>query len=560
MRILWSFLLLFFLVNPMSGQKTSSGAPGLVVGVVIDQMRFDYLYKYQDHYGEGGFKRLLREGYNFKNTHFDYIPTVTAAGHASIYTGAGPEAHGIVGNSWYERSSGGLVSNVGDPSVRITGSVVDNPSGLSPARLLSSTITDQLRLGSNFNAKVISVSLKDRGAILAGGRTANAAYWHDWESSPGHFVSSTYYMDELPGWVKSFNAKELSDSFLSQSWKPLLPISEYDESAPDDNPHETLLRGKDAPTFPYDLEEMRKLYEGQTNFYQVLWATPFGNTLTKDFALEALRNEGLGKHAYTDMLCVSFSTPDVVGHTFGPQSVEVQDIYLRLDRDLEDLLNNLDREVGKGNYVLFLTSDHGALPVVSYLKANKMQAGLAVIPKMEQDLKFRLSQRFGAFEWISYFGYEQIYLDRKLIAEKKLSLPEVQAVVADFLREQPGIRMALTATDLQEKEYSSGLQAMMQRGFHPGRSGDVVIALEPGFAATSDFRTPVDKVRGAGHGSGYAYDTHVPMLWFGKGIRPGASVRKVTPSDIAPTLSMMLNLQMPSGATGAPLGEILDRP
>ena len=560
MRILWSFLLLFFLVNPMSGQKTSSGAPGLVVGVVIDQMRFDYLYKYQDHYGEGGFKRLLREGYNFKNTHFDYIPTVTAAGHASIYTGAGPEAHGIVGNSWYERSSGGLVSNVGDPSVRITGSVVDNPSGLSPARLLSSTITDQLRLGSNFNAKVISVSLKDRGAILAGGRTANAAYWHDWESSPGHFVSSTYYMDELPGWVKSFNAKELSDSFLSQSWKPLLPISEYDESAPDDNPHETLLRGKDAPTFPYDLEEMRKLYEGQTNFYQVLWATPFGNTLTKDFALEALRNEGLGKHAYTDMLCVSFSTPDVVGHTFGPQSVEVQDIYLRLDRDLEDLLNNLDREVGKGNYVLFLTSDHGALPVVSYLKANKMQAGLAVIPKMEQDLKFRLSQRFGAFEWISYFGYEQIYLDRKLIAEKKLSLPEVQAVVADFLREQPGIRMALTATDLQEKEYSSGLQAMMQRGFHPGRSGDVVIALEPGFAATSDFRTPVDKVMGAGHGSGYAYDTHVPMLWFGKGIRPGASVRKVTPSDIAPTLSMMLNLQMPSGATGAPLGEILDRP
>ena len=560
MRIQWSFFLpiLFVFVFPVTAQKTGSGAPGLVVGVVIDQMRFDYLYKYQDHYGEGGFKRLLREGYNFKNTHFDYIPTVTAAGHASIYTGAGPEMHGIVGNSWFDRSSGGLVSNVGDPSVQITGSVVENPSGLSPNRMLSSTISDQLRLGTNFNARVISVSLKDRGAILAGGQTANAAYWHDWESSPGHFVSSTYYMDKLPAWVQDFNARELTDSYLSETWNTLLPIAEYDESAPDNNPHERLLRGKETPTFPYNLEEMRVLYNGETNFYQVLWGTPFGNTLTKDFAMEALKKEGLGKRAYTDMLCVSFSTPDVAGHTFGPQAVEVQDIYLRLDRDLEDMLNTLDREVGKGNYVLFLTSDHGAMPVVSYLKANKMQAGLAVIPKLEQDLKFRLSQRYGAFECISYFGYDQIYLDRKLIADKKLSLSEVQATVAEFMRQQPGVRLALTATDLQEGGYSEGLSAQLQRGYHPARSGDVMIALEPGFSATGDFRTPVEKVQGAGHGSGYSYDTHIPMLWFGKGIKPGSSVRRVSPTDIAPTLSMMLNLQMPSGATGAPLEEVLD--
>jgi len=258
------------------------------------------------------------------------------------------------------------------------------------------------------------------------------------------------------------------------------------------------------------------------------------------------------------MLCVSFSTPDVIGHTFGPQSVEVQDIYLRLDRDLENLLNSLDQEVGKNNYTLFLTSDHGAQPVVSYLHANKMQAGLAVIPTFKQDLTFHLNQRYGAFDWISEFGYEQIYLDRKLIAEKKLSLPEVQQVVADFMQQQTGVRYALTAQNLEQNNFNDGLPARVQNGFHPARSGDVMLVYEPGFTATADFRTPVSKVRGTGHGSAYAYDTHVPMLWFGRGIRKGESSRRVHPSDIAPTLSMLLNLQLPSGSTGEPLLEVLD--
>jgi predicted AlkP superfamily pyrophosphatase or phosphodiesterase len=559
MRAIFSLLALSFISLPGFSQQTNANPPRLVVGIVVDQMRFDYLYKYQDHYGDGGFKRLVREGFNYKNTHFDYVPTVTAAGHASIYTGTTPEVHGIVGNSWYDRASKKGVSNVGDSKVKIVGSVVENPYGRSPQNLLSSTITDQLRAGSNFRSKVISVSLKDRGAILPGGRTANGAYWHDWESSPGYFVSSSYYMEKLPSWVQDFNKRELTDSYLSQTWNTLLPISEYDESAPDDNPHERLLRGKDSPTFPYDLEAMRKLYNGETTFYQVLWGTPFGNTIVKDFALEALKNEGLGKDIYTDMLCVSFSTPDVVGHTFGPQSVEVQDIYLRLDRDIENLLNTLDQEVGKNNYMVFLTSDHGAMPVVSYLHANKMQAGLAVIPKFKQDLSFYLNQRYGAFEWIAEFGYEQIYLDRKLIAEKKLSLPDVQQAVADFMQQQPGVRFALTAQNLQDNNFDEGIPALVHNGFHPARSGDVMLVYEPGFTATSDFRTPVSEVQGTGHGSGYAYDTHVPMLWFGKGIRKGETSRKVHPSDIAPTLSMMLNLQMPSGASGEPLSELLDK-
>ncbi|MCO5725581.1 alkaline phosphatase PafA [Robiginitalea marina] len=531
-------------------QQKGPEVPKLVVGVVVDQMRFDYLYKYQDHYTQGGFKRLLGEGYNFKNTHYNYIPTVTAAGHASIYTGAVPGVHGVVGNSWYERSSKEVVSNVGDPKVQLTGSAVANPEGRSPARLLSTTISDQLRLGTNFKSKVVSVSLKDRGAILPGGRTANAAYWHDWESSPGYFVSSTYYMEELPAWVTAFNQEERTDKYLSQTWKPLLPLSEYDESAPDDNPFEVRLRGKETPTFPYDYEEIRKLFEGDTEFYHLLWGTPFGNTLLKDFALEARRQEKLGQGRATDMLLISFSAPDIVGHTFGPHSVELQDIYLRLDRDLEDLLSTLDREVGSGNYLLFLTSDHGVVPVVSYLHDKKVSAGLAVLPKYRQDLSFYLSQTYGAFEWISYFGNEQIYLDRDLIAQRGLSLPEVQQTVADFMRKQPGVRDALTATSLQQVEYTEGIRALLQRGFHPGRSGDVLLNYEPAYLPTGNFRTPLSQYQGTSHSTGYPYDTQVPLIWFGKGIRQGSSVRRVNPTDIAPTLALILNLQMPNGAVG----------
>lgn len=539
-------------------QSPAPQAPRLVVGIVVDQMRFDYLYRFQDHYGEGGFKRLMRDGYNFKNTHYNYIPTVTAAGHASIYTGTTPAVHGVIGNTWYQRAAKDVVGNVEDTTVTLTGSVVANPAGRSPARLLSTTITDQLRLGTNFKARVVSVSLKDRAAILPGGRTANAAYWHDWESSPGHFVSSTYYMPELPKWVVDFNARELTDKYLSQTWNTLLPIGEYDESAPDNSPYEVLLKGKETPTFPYDYQEIRQLMAGNPEFYHMLWGTPFGNTLLKDFALEARRQEKLGEGAATDMLCISFSAPDIVGHTFGTHSVELQDLYLRLDRDLEDLLKTLDKEMGSGNYLVFLTSDHGVLPVPSFLHEHGVSTGLAVLPKFQQDLSFYLSRRYGAFDWVTSFGTEQIYLDRELIASKSLDLAEVQDAVAQFMRSQPGVRSALTAHTLEESEFTEGERAMLQRGFHPGRSGDVLLIYEPAVLPTSDFKTPVSKIRGTSHSTGYAYDTQVPLLWFGKGIRKGSSARKVHPVDIAPTLAVLLNLQMPNGTSGKPLLEILE--
>ncbi len=558
MKIYRTLLVLAALVCFHVQMTAQTQRPKLVVGIVVDQMRYDFLHRYSDHYGEDGFKRLLREGFSFDSTNYNYIPTVTAAGHASIYTGTTPSHHGIIGNSWYDRTLRSSVSNVGDSSVQLVGSEVPNPDGKSPAYLLSKTITDQIRAEMGPEAKIISVSLKDRGAILPGGHSANAAYWHDYETSPGNFVTSSFYRDSLPNWVADFNSEGRSETYMGQVWNTLLPMEEYDESAPDDNGYESVMRGKEAPVFPYDMAAIRDAYEENEPYLGVLWVTPFGNTLLKDFAIRALRAEQLGKDEITDALCISFSSTDLAGHTFGPQSVEVEDMYLRLDRDIAELLQVLDQEVGKGEYLLFLTSDHGAQPVVSYAVEKGLPAGLAVIPRFEHSLNFSLSLKYGAFNWIESFGTEEIYLDHALIAEKGVSLLEMQQAVADFMKEQPGVRYALTATELRENKFDSGLQAMAQNGFYADRSGDVLLVYEPGYLATYDYRTPITKVRGTQHGSGYEWDTHVPLLWFGAGVPNGASERRVHPIDIAPTLARYLNIPQPESATGHPLPELFE--
>ncbi|WP_420592655.1 alkaline phosphatase family protein [Robiginitalea biformata] len=552
-------IFLLLLTFPVShGQSDAALRPKLVVGVVVDQMRFDYLEKYRENFGDGGFLRLLREGYSFENMQYDYIPTVTAAGHASIYTGTTPSGHGIIGNSWYDRDAGRIVDNVGDTTVQIIGSLMPNGEGRSPARLMAPTFSDRLREWAGPESRIISISLKDRGAILPGGHQADAAYWHDWETSPGYFVSSTYYMDALPAWVEDFNAAGLSENYMHQTWTPLLPMEAYKNSAPDDNPYEVVLKGKDAPVFPYDLAAMRSEYgEGQP-YHNILWATPYGNELVREFALRALRSEELGKDSIPDFLGISFSTPDVAGHTFGPQSVEMADIYLRLDRDIAQLLQALDKEVGQGRYLLFLTSDHGVHPVVSQAQEQGLPAGLAVLPRYRQDLMFHLSLRYGAFDWIESFGTEQIYLNRKLAEEKGVPLAEIQQVAAAFMAEQPGVRYALTASDLAEKAMEAPLPAMLQKGFYANRSGDVLLVYEPGYAPTMNYRIAVSEVRGATHGSGYAFDTHVPLLWFGAGIPQGSTDRLVHPANIVPTLTRVLNLTPLPGAAGQPLDELLD--
>ncbi|MGB5172198.1 MAG: alkaline phosphatase PafA [Eudoraea sp.] len=551
-------ILAFLLIINGNFTIAQTEKPKLIVGIVVDQMRFDHLYKYQQRFSEGGFKRLIREGYNFKNTTINYIPTVTAAGHASIYTGTTPSNHGIIGNTWYQRSTKETITNIGDAQEFLVGISKEDSYGASPRNMLATTISDQLKLDTNFKAKVISVSLKDRGAILPGGHTADGAYWQDWKNSPGNFVSSTFYMEKLPKWVTSFNKLGKSDAYLSETWNTLYPVESYTASAPDDNSYERAIGGKSSPTFPYDFKTMRERYKELDAEYQLMWVNPAGNTLLTDFAIEAIKSEGLGQDNITDLINISYSVPDVIGHTFGPQSVEFEDIILRLDRDIENLLKSLDSSVGSGNYLLFLTSDHGSIPVASYLRNNKLPTGIAKIKEYEAALQTHLNSKFGLNQWIENFDGEAVYLNNDLIKQKKLSQKIVHQEAADFLMTQEEITAATTADQLQTQNYSHGNNLLLQNGYHSKRSGDVLLVFKPGFIQSIQPGITMDKIKGTTHGSGFAYDTHIPLLWYGNSIPKGESVRKVSITDIAPSVSMFLNISYPSAATGEPLKELFE--
>jgi len=551
-------LLLFFLGCSFYGLAQDSNKPKLVVGVIIDQMGFDQLYKYQDRYGETGFNRLLNEGFNFKNANVNYIPSETAPGHASIYTGTTPAYHGIIGNSWYDRELGNYVGNVMDSNEKIVGSLNENPNGTSPINLTATTITDELRLRSKFKSKVVSISIKDRAAILPGGKSANAAYWYSWDSSPGYFVSSSFYMKKVPKWVAKFNKLGKPDAYLNKTWNTLYPLDTYTASSPDDNKYEPSLGGKPSPTFPYDFKAMRDKVKASGTEYRLLWVSPDGNTLLTEFAIAAIENEELGTDKYPDILNVSYSITDVIGHTFGPQSVEMEDIYLRLDKNLGELFAALDSKVGKNNYVLFLTSDHAAIPVVSYLRENKLDGDIARIGQYNHKLNSFLVAKYGEGSWIENFDGNQVYLNKNTVDEKKLLLPVIQQEVADFLMTQKGVYLALTAHDLQTQTYEEGLRKMIQNGYYPKRSGDVLLSYNSGTIINPNSQMAVERVKGTVHGSGYSYDTHVPLLWMGLGIPNGESVRSVNPIDITPSLAMFLNLRLPSAVQGKPLSELFD--
>ncbi|WP_339650500.1 alkaline phosphatase PafA [uncultured Maribacter sp.] len=532
--------------------------PKLVVGVIIDQMRADYLYKYQERYGEDGFKRLIRNGFNYKNANVNYIPAETAPGHASIYTGTTPSYHGIIGNSWFDRETNSVEENVSDQQEKIVGAAKDNPYGVSPNKLMASTITDELKKISNFKSKVISVSIKDRGAILPGGKSADGVYWHDWESSPGYFVSSSFYMETLPNWVNKFNQQEKSDAYLNETWNTLYPIETYTLSTPDDTTYEPSLGGKISPTFPYNFKTMRETYRDMGSEFQLLWISPKGNTLLTEFAITAIQEEKLGKDKYTDFLNVSYSVPDVIGHTFGPQSVEMEDIYLRLDNEIATLLKALDTKIGKENYTLFLTADHGAMENVSFLKNHKLDAAIARTTSDARNLEAFLDTKYGKASWITAVNGNNLYLNKVTIDEQKLTLPIIQKEAADYLMTLPEVSFALTADDLQTYVYEEGIRKTIQNGYYVKRSGDVIISYSSGTIIHPNPNIDVEMVNGTVHGSGYSYDTHVPLIWIGKGIKSGESVKAVNPIDIAPSLSMFLNIPLPSSSQGKPLSELFE--
>ncbi len=424
--------------------------PKLVVGIVIDQMRWDFLYRYYERYQEdGGFKRLLNQGFSCENTFIPYTPTVTACGHTSIYTGSVPAIDGITGNDWWDYDLSKQVYCTDDDNAKTVGSNSDEGK-MSPHNLLVTTIGDELHLATNFHSKVIGIALKDRAAILPAGHSANGAYWYD--DKTGDWITSSYYMKELPQWVKDLNAKKLVDGYFAQDWNTLYPLNTYTQSAPDEEIYEFRPFGATVKGFPYNLKQ----FIGKN--YGMLPVTPFGNTLTVEMAKAAVNGEQLGTGTTTDLLAVSVSTPDYIGHTFGPNSVEQEDDYLRLDKDLGAFFQFLDKQVGKGEYLVFLSADHGVAQVPEFLKSHKIPAGNVDDQAIVDDLNALLKEKFKTDKLvIGMFNY-QVFLDRNLIATQRIDKDAVDKEVVNFLMLQPGILRAFAMDGLSEVTLNSEIK------------------------------------------------------------------------------------------------------
>ncbi len=513
--------------------------PKLVVSIVVDQMRFDNLDKYNGSYSDNGFKRLIREGFNLKNNHFNYVPTVTGPGHASISTGSTPKTHGIAGNNWFDKKTRKDVYCTTDLDYENLGGNAYSAK-MSPNNLLVETLGDLNRIENDMNSKTISIAIKDRGSILMGGKKANAAYWF-YGKDKGEWVSSKYYMQELPDWVNSFNNSGFISTYIRE-WNTLYDINSYNESRSDDNKFEKSFKGDPSVTFPYDLNKLKDLNDG----YDMLKETPFGNSLTTDFAIEAISNEKLGKDQYTDVLTISYSSTDYIGHNFGVDAKETQDAYLRLDLEIERLLNFLDSHVGKNEYTLFLTADHGAAKIPAYLNSIGVKSQNIEEGTVKNILNDVLFKSFGSNQLISKIMNSQIYLNDNTINSLNLNLDIIEKIIINTLSQLDFIDKVYTSNEIINGNFESGYELLIQNGYNIPRSGDIIFKLKENVISYGN--------KGTTHGSGYSYDTHVPLIFFGKKIVQGESNVKTKITDIAPTIAKLLGLKKLSDSTG----EVLD--
>lgn len=513
--------------------KPTPTKPKLVVGLVVDQMRWDYLYRYQEKYGQGGFNRLLDQGYACENTYINYFPSYTAPGHTGIYTGSVPAVHGIVGNDWYQRAQKSLVYCTKDTSVRSVGG--DSAVGQqSPHRLLTTTICDELRLSNNFRSKTIGIAIKDRGGILPAGHSANAAYWYD--GVTGKWISSTYYMKTLPAYINAFNDKKTVDSYIKNNWNTLLKISEYWESTEDDKWYESSYANEDKPVFEHMLSKVKQ------SPYELIKATPFGNSMTFDFAKSVIKGDTMGRRGVTDFITVSCSSTDYVGHMFGPNSIEVEDSYIRLDRDIESFLNYLDETVGKGNYLVFLSADHGAAHAVGFNQEHHLPGEVLFEKKLEAEADSILAFRFERKGLVLKVINQQIVLNHDLIHASKFELHDVKEFLIEHFSNAPGIQRVIDLEEVQQTTLTDWQRECLNNHYLPGRSGDVQLVFKP--ATLDDFQ------KGTTHGTNYAYDTHIPLLFYGWGVKPGKNYNKNYMMDIAPTIAALLKIQEPNGCVG----------
>ena len=536
------FILSFSAISAQKNKQNAIEKPKLVVGLVVDQMRWDFLYRFYDKYQNGGFKRLLNDGYSLNNVHINYVPTYTAVGHTTIYTGSVPAIHGIAGNNWYDKSTGKDVYCTTDENFLPIGSSDKKVGSHSPKNLWSTTITDQLRIASNFNSKVVGVSLKDRASILPAGHNPTGAFWFD--DSTGYFVTSSYYMKTLPKWLQDFNAKNVGDNLVKNGWNTLLPIAEYTESSPDNSPWEGLLGSAKTPTFPYN-----NLAADYLEKKDHIRSTPFGNTLTLKVAEAALNGENLGGDEITDFLAINLASTDYAGHKFGPNSIEVEDVYLRLDRDLAEFFEFLDAKVGKGKYTVFLSADHGGAHAEGYMEEHKMPTGFYG-ENAKKDYTELLKNKFGVEKLISDVSNNQVYLNTNAIEENKLDEEKVKEFLIKELNKDQSVLFAVDMKKVAASSIPEPLKTRIINGYNWQRSGDIQMIFH-------DSWLPSYSKKGTTHGAWNSYDAHIPLIFMGTGIQKGESNKLYNMTDIAPTLSALLKIEFPSGNIGNPIIEVL---
>ncbi|MCG9793366.1 alkaline phosphatase PafA [Flavobacterium algicola] len=513
--------------------------PKLVVGIVVDQMKMEYLYRFSSDFSNDGFKRLMGNGYTFQNMHYNYMPTYTAPGHASIYTGTTPATHGIVSNEWFSRKLGTEMYCTDDASVSTVGDGTKEEGEMSPKNLLSTTITDELRLGTNFQGKVIGMSLKDRGAILPAGHFANWAFWY---SKTGSFISSSFYGEKLPSWVQQFNDEKHYMPYINKGWDLLKPKSTYNESLEDNNPYEGKMYNS-APVFPYDLKDMYA-----KNDAGVIRSTPYGNNLLAEFAMKAIEKEELGKDNITDFLTVSFSSTDYVGHILGPRSMELQDTYLRLDETIAEFLKYLDKNVGKDNYLLFLTADHAGAENVNYLKDHKYNVNNISPKDIRTNLKDFSIKTFGVDVILNYTSFN-LYFDKEVLKAKKLDLTAVKSVFKEYLMTLDYVKRVYTEEEILSSTGNDYYLNFISKGYDATQNGDLVILDKPGYIEYQG--------TGTSHGTTYTYDTHVPAIFYGWHIKKGESYNKKEITQIAPTIAQKIKVAFPNGTEAHVLEEVL---
>lgn len=510
-----------------SQQNKIPAKPKLVIGIVVDQMRYDYIDRYWNKFGEGGFKRLVNGGTLFSNCHYNYVPTETAPGHASIYTGATPSVHGIISNLWYDSPARQNLSSVQESG---------NPALLSPNKLLVETVTDRFK-ESFTGSRVYSISLKDRGAILPGGKKADVAFWYD--DATGKFISSRYYdtLKTKAKWVDDFNNLNYPKQFLSKGWNLKEGHHYY---YPDSSAYEGLVGKNKKPVFPYQFDSTK---------YADIKYTSWGNKLTAMFAEKTLVHEKLGQNKAPDFLCISFSSTDYVGHRFGINSVEIEQTYLDLDAEIAELLKQLDKYVGQNNYMVFLTADHGAVSNPYYLESQGQTGGIILDGEFKKELT-RLAGDTAGKEPLLLDCCEQLKFNNTLIKSKNLNRDSLTVVFTDYLDKHEGVSVVLTADELSKGKFNHGIKQMLQNGFYPPRNGDILFVLKPNWII---WHTKT----GTTHGAPYEYDTHVPLIFYGWKIKNSKSGTGVKITDIAPTVSKLLGMDLPNGCTGKAIEELI---